>query len=272
MADVGLRQRALHGGFLLCLLIATTTILTSCRPQYRSSQPLVAGSANEVSALKLDVRLLQTLSNLSLSSGQIEDILPAVNRLHSLKAEYEQRKEAVAGQMTPLLAEKRAMLIRGKAPSAALDQRLDSLEAKVEEVRDELAAEQEVYVQRIQEILTPEQIDRLAGGNNARAQASELLTWLREMPSSSYAEEVPVHAEMLAAPELGLDAEVLREIFDTARNLSANEYASAQERLANRITPLYGAADEAETRAIVEFFSNRRMAAILREKAVAMAK
>ncbi len=47
---------------------------------------------------------------------------------------------------------------------------------------------------------------------------------------------------------------------------------SSDRRLAGRIAALYSAADEAEPRAIVEPFNNRRMAAILREKAEAMAK
>jgi len=204
--------------------------------------------------------------------AQITDLIPVVNQLHSLKVQYEQRKNAVVDQMAPLLANKREMLISGQPVSAAVDQQLDELETKVEKIEAELAGKQEAYVQKVREILTPEQIDRLAGGSNAYAHACELLTWLREMPSSSYADEAPVHAELLAAPELGLDAEVLREIFDTARNLSADEFASAQERLAERVAPLYSAADEAGTRAIVETFSNGRMAAILGEKAEAMAK
>jgi len=227
---------------------------------------------SQVDDLKADVQLLRRVNSIGLSLAQIKDLIPVVNQLCSLQAQYEQRKEGVVAQMAPLLADKRAMLIGGQSVSAVVDQRLDELETKVEEIETELAGKQEAYVQKIRKILTPEQVDRLASGRNAYACACGLLTWLREMPSSSYADEAPVNAELLAAPESGLDAEVLREIFDTARNLSAREYASAQERLAERIAPLYSAADQAETRAIVETFSNRRMAAILREKVEAMAK
>jgi len=272
MADVTVPQRALQSSLILCLLVATTAMLTSCRPQYSSDRRLTGTSLSQVDDLRADVQLLYRLNNIGLSLAQTKDLIPVVNQLCSLKVQYDQRKDAIVIQMAPLLANKREMLITGRPVSAAIDQRLDRLEMKVEEIDAELAGEQEAYIQRIREILTPEQIDRLAGGSNAHAQARELLTWLREMPSSSYADEAPVHAEMLAAPELGLDAVVLRGIFDTARNLSAGEYASAQERLAERIAPLYGAADEAETCAIVETFSNGRMAAILREKAEAMAE
>jgi len=244
MADVIVPQRALPGSLILCLLVVTAAILTSCRPQFSSDRGLAETSVSQVDNLRADIQLLHRISNIGLSSGQIEDLIPVVKQLCSLKVQYEQRKNGVVAQMAPLLADKREMLISGQMSATAVDQRL----------------------------LTPEQIDKLAGGRNAHAQARELLTWLREMPSSSYAEEAPVHAEMLAAPELDLAAEVLWGIFDTARNLSASEYASAQERLAERIAPLYGAGDEAQTRVIVETFSNGRMAALLREKADAMVK
>ncbi len=272
MADATVPQRALHGSLILCLLVATSAMLTSCRSQYSSDRLLAGTGVSQVDDLRADVQLLSRLNSIGLSLAQTEDLIPVVNQLYNLEVQYDQQKKAIVTQMAPILADKREMLIVGQPVSAAVDQQLDELETKVARIEDELAGKQEAYVQRIREILTPEQVDRLAGGNNAHAQARELLTWLREMPSSSYADEAPVHAEMLAAPELSLDAEVLRRIFDTARGLSAGEYASAQERLAEQIAPLYSAADEAETRAIVGTFCNRRMAEILREKADAMAK
>ncbi len=272
MADATVPQRALHGSLILCLLVTTAAVLTSCRPQYTSDRRLARTSVSQVDNLRADVQLLHRLNNIGLSLAQTKDLIPVVNQLHSLKVQYEQRKNAVVTQMAPLLVNKREMLIGGQPVSGAVDQQLEELETKVERIEAELAGEQEAYVQKIREILTPEQVDRLAGGSDAHARARELLTWLREMPSSSYADEAPVHAELLAAPELGLDAEVLQGIFDTARDLSADKYALAQERLAERVAPLYSAADEAETRAIVETFSNGRVATILREKAEAMAK
>ncbi len=272
MADVTVPQRALRGWLILCLLVVTTAILTSCRPQYSSDRRLGDAGASQVDNLRADVQLLHQLNDLDLSLAQIRDLIPVVNQLCSLKIECEQRKKAIVTQMVPLLVNKREMLIDGQTPPAGVDQQLGRLETKVENIEAELAGEQEAYVSKIREILTPEQIDRFADGNTARAQAGGLLTWLREMPGSSYAEESPVQAEMLAVPGLGLDAEVLQEVFDTARNLSASEYTSAQEQLAERIAPLYGAGDEAEARAIVEIFGNRRMPVILREKADAMAE
>jgi len=272
MADATVPQRALHGSLILCLLVATAAMLTSCRFQYSSDRRLAGTSVSQVDDLKADVQLLNRLNSIGLSLAQTQDLIPVVNQLYSLEVQYEHRKKSIVTQMAPLLADKREMLIGGQAVSGAVDQQLAELETKVAKIQAELAGEQEAYVQRIREILTPEQVNRLAGGSNAYAHACELLTWLREMPSSSYADEAPVQAELLAAPELGLAAEVLLEIFDTARNLSADEYALVQEQLAERIAPLYSGADEAETRAIVETFSNGRMATILREKADAMAK
>ena len=272
MADATVPRRALHASLILCLLVATAAMLTSCRTQYSSDRRLAGTSVSRVDDLRADVQLLNRLNSIGLSLAQTEDLIPVVNQLHSLKVQYEQREEAIVTQMGPLLANKREMLIGGQPVSGAVDQQLDEMEMKVEKIQAELAGEQEAYVQKVREILTPEQVNRLAGGSNAYAHACELLTWLREMPSSSYADEAPVQAEFLAAPELGLDSDVLREIFDTVRNLSADEYALAQERLAERVAPLYSAADEAGTRAIVETFSNGRMATILREKADAMAK
>jgi len=272
MADATVPQRALHGSLILCLLVATAAILTSCRPQHSSDRRLAGTSVSQVDDLKADVQLLDRLNSIGLSLAQTEGLIPVVNQLYSLEVQYEQREKAIVTQMAPLLASKREMLIGGQPVSSAVDEQLDELETKAEKIQAELAGEQEAYVQKVREILTPEQIDRLAGGSNAYARACELLTWLREMPSSSYADEAPGQAEFLAEPELGLDAKVLIEVFDTARNLSADEYALAQERLAERLAPLYSTADEARTRAIVETFSNGRMAAILREKADAMAK
>ncbi len=272
MADATVSHRVLHGSLILCLLVATTAMLTSCRPQYSSDRRLAGTGVSRVDDLKADVRLLNRLNSIGLSLAQIQDLIPVVNQLCSLKVQYEQRKNGVVGQMVPLLVNKREKLISEQPTSAAVDQQLDRLETKVEAIEAELAGKQEAYVQKIREILTPDQISRLAGGSNAHAQARELLTWLRELPSSSYADEAPVYAELLAAPELDLDAEVLRRIFDTARNLPADEYASAQARLGERIAPLYSAADEAENYAMVETFSDARVAVILREKAVAMAK
>jgi len=272
MADATVTQRTLRSPLILCLLVVTTAILTSCRPQYSSDRRPANASASQVGNFRADVRLLYQLNDLSLSLAQIKDLIPVVKQLCSLKVQYDQRKKAAVTQMVPLLANKREMLIGGQPGSVAVDQRLEELETKVQKIEAELAAKQEAYVQKIRGVLTPEQIDKLAGGSNAYAHAGELLTWLREMPSSDYAEEASVHAEMLAAPELGLNADVLQGVFDTARNLSADEYTSAQKRLIEQIAPLYGATDEAEARAIMDTFGNQRMATILREKAEAMAK
>ncbi len=272
MGDAAVTHRVVRGSLVLCLLVGITAIIGSCRSPSSLDRRLSGTAVSEVNDLKTDIQLLRRLNSMGLSLGQLKDLIPVVNQLCSLQAQYEQRKEGIVAQMVPLLAKEREMLISGRPVAAAVDRQLDALEAKAEEIEAELAGQQEAYVQKIRGILTSEQISRLAGGSNAHAQARELLMWLRELPSSSYADEAPVHAELLAVPELGLSAEVLRGIFETARNLPASEYASAEARLAERIAPLYRAADEAENRAIVQTFSNGRIAAILREKAEAMAK
>ncbi len=194
MADVTGPQRALLGLLILCLLLSTTAILTSCRPQYSSDWRLAGTSVSRVDNLRADVQLLHWLNNIGPSLAQIKDLIPVVNQLHSLKVQYEQRENAVVTQIAPLLANKREMLISGQPVSAAVDQQLDEIEMKVEEIEAELAGKQEAYIQKVREILTPEQIDKLAGGSNADVQARRLLTWLREMPSSSYADEAPIHS------------------------------------------------------------------------------
>jgi len=94
-----------------------------------------------------------------------------------------------------------------------------------------------------------------------------MLAWLREMPELEYRDEGPANAEALAAPQVGLDAEVLLDIFDTARDMPAEQYRQAKEEFATRIAPIYGATPADADRQILKLFTNPRIKVILEQKA-----
>ena len=257
--------------FRLCLLLVVVWALGSCAPSSQRSG-IAAGSASAVANLREDVKLLETINSLQLSPSQVEVLLPLAAHLRSIAAQYDQRKQTVVGQMGPVLLEKRQALVRGQSAVVSVDRELSKLETKIAEVKAELHTEQEPYVRELRRALSRQQIYTLVGQQGGETKAQELLEWLREMPASDYADEAITCAEVMASPQLDLDAGTLQRIFQTARSLSAEEYGSAQLRLTGQIAPLFGATEQAESKAIRATFAHRRMTSLLREKAAVVSK
>lgn len=256
---------------LLFGLVATLLLVgTCCRPGGEGLSSGSPTSFDELDDLQADIRLLDMINSLDLTTKQIDRLIPVVIRLQNLQTDYEQRKQAVTRQILPLLEQRRDALIKGTTPPRRLEQDLSRFEAKLSAVNDELWLAQEKYTTEVCKILQPAQVGVITGTEEARRRAEDLLAWFREMPAADYADESVATSEALDSPEIELDAKMLQQTFDIARSLTSAQYEVKKAELVDRIAPLYGATAEAEQRALLGVFGHWRVVEVLRDKNQAM--
>jgi hypothetical protein len=217
--------------------------------------------------LQQDIEVLDIINRLDLKATQF----PSLLKLHAgLQQELEKmspKREALYSQLVPLLREKRTQLMQDKAPGADLDKRIATLLAQIEAIGDDLQRATLTYASEARKSLTPAQIQILTGADEAFAQAEELLSWIRDLPATSYREEARANAEELADPALNLSVDAIMKIFESARKMNAAEYAKNKSGLIGKLAPLYMPLPEAADETIVQFLSSPRVGVILGEKA-----
>ena len=269
MMSSQLRRR--HGlpayGLWLGLLLILVWTGVCCRSPELVAPPPARPATPDVADLQTDIRLLDTLTGLKLTGEQIHKLVPVVTRLRDLRTEYGQRQSVVRARMRPLLMQERESMLRGEVLAPAQARQLSELEAEAARIDEQLARAQGRPLQELRALLTTNQVEAVTGRERAEAQAEELLTWFREMSAADYADEAVATAEALANPELGLDADMLRQLFTRTRNLSAAQYQVTQRELVGRLAPLYGATAEADRRAFLALFDDPRSLVVLQDLA-----
>lgn len=247
-------------------LLTTTSI--SCR-QGPAPTPLTTGDENlAVDDLRADIELLQTVNRLELTAEQIDNLLQIIGRLEGINRTYDRRQTVDhRDTLEALLAHKREILIKDQPVNEELQAKLEHRQQMVQDLERERAEALQEVIPDLRAVLTDAQMQIVAGVDQAKVQAEEMLAWLRELPEVDYGEEAPANAEALASADVGVDTNVLLDVFHTARDMSAEEYRQAKHELVARIAPIYGATPAAADRLILRLFTNPRTKVILQEKA-----
>ncbi len=260
---VGMQVRVLLGLLVIALLVS----VAACGRQ--DATPASPSVDEQLSAdnLLIDIELLDTINRLELTAPQLDELVEIVMHLEDIGNTYNQRAAQIKRQLQPILAQKRDLLVKDQPPSEDLQDKLYQGQQRLQQLGTERTEALRQLIPNLREVLTASQVQITAGADEAKAQAEEMLAWLREMPEVEYREEGPANAEALAAPEIGLGPEVLLDIFGTARNTPAGQYRQAKEELAARIAPIYGATPAAADRQMLRLFTNPRIRIILEQKA-----
>jgi len=255
---------------LVAVVVILGTLIgvgASCRrpsppsPSPPGSQPI------SVDNLLADIELLDTINRLELNSEQLDRLIKIVTRMEGTCAQYDQRQEGLQRELQPFLAQQRALLIKDQPGSEPLQADLQRCQQEAEQLQVNRSSALRQTIPGLREVLTDSQLEIIAGADEAKVEARNILAWLRELPEGEFQEEGPANAEALAAPDLGLDAEALLNIFTTARNMPAAQYRPAQEELVSRLAPIFGATPQAADDLLLTLFTNPRLKGILLEKA-----
>lgn len=260
---------------LLCFVVLGLSLVIctvgSCQPGGDGTAKPAARPATEadiaLDELSQDIDLLNTVNRLDLQPAQIQPLLALVGKVQEEKAKLEPQRQAAMAELIPLLREKRSLLVQDKELPGDLEKKIQAAQAKVDDSEQAMNAANVKYVPDMKKVLTDAQVSIITGADEARSQADELLTWIRDLPAADYADEAKSNAAELSDPEVHLRAADIMKIFDEARKLSAADYSKNRAALVDKLSPLYMPMPEAADDAIVQFFSSSRLGVILQEKA-----
>lgn len=229
--------------------------------------PLLAPPSAKVQALSEDLRLLQLFNRLQFTPQQIQSLLPAVDALAARRAQFDQEMAAIDQRLEAALSDERALLLADKPLTAELQKRVSALQNERSATQQRAQMELASAAAGLRKLLTAPQLAIVTGSYEATLQARELLEWLRTLSDNDFAEEAQANAEGLAVPDKGLDAQLLLNLFKTARKLSAADFARQEEELAQKLAPAYGLSETEANGRIAGAFAHPRMPGLLREKA-----
>lgn len=241
----------------------------ACQPAGTSAPTNMAAAELEQAANELaeDINLLYTINRLELKPQQIETLSVLAGQAQEAMAKLQPARQSALASLIPLLREKRHLLMRDKDIPAQLEKALQEAQTKIEEAEEKIKNAPLAFVPELRKILSPAQIAILTGMDEARAQAEELLEWVRRLSAAAFAEEAPPTAEELADPQAKLTAKDIMQIFTEVRKLPAAEYTKKKETYIARIAVLYAPTQEAADGFLAEFLAAPRLAALLQERA-----
>jgi hypothetical protein len=229
--------------------------------------PLLAPPSAKTQQLAEDIRLLQLVNRMQFTPAQIQSILPLVDALAVKRAQFDQEAAAVDQRLESALGDERALLMADKPITAEVQKQVNTLQS--ERVATQQRAQTEIAqgAAALRKVFTAPQLAIVTGSYEAQLQARELLEWLRTLADNDFSEEAQANAEGLAVPEKGLDTQLLLNLFNTARKLSAADFARQEDELAQSLAPAYGLSEAEANGRIAGAFGSARMPALLREKA-----
>lgn len=227
---------------------------------------LVSTEPPTLQELTEDIRLLGLLNRLQLDAGQINGLLPLVAQLQQERSRLEAKLTGVRQELEQALSEKVGLLLQDKPIPQELEESIYSLQSRYYGAQEDMQAALATKATALRQVLTEPQLAIVSGKYEAELQAGEMFDWLRTLAESDYADEAQVNAEGLADPEMGLDENLLLNLFNTARQMSEEEYLQSREELAARLAPLYGLSDERANQQLARIFSPPRMTYLLEQK------
>ncbi|MFO7945634.1 MAG: hypothetical protein R6V19_02290 [Armatimonadota bacterium] len=244
----------------LGVTVLTASILTSCRAQSPTSE---AAPSAVVERLDQDINLLQTINRLSLSKSQADELIEIARQM-----QQERRMTGAAhAELAPLLKEKLGYLLRDERVPESLSTKIEQAHQRLDELQEQLLSQQLQHADEVREVLSDPQIMIITGGDQARQAASEMLIWIRELSPEDFHSEAMPNAEQLADPEQGLDIDTVYNIFETARNLTPEQYHAQDEELASRLAPLFRTGTADDDMALIDLLTHERFVPVLQRRA-----
>jgi len=251
----------------LTLLLLSVALMGSCQPAgVPATGPAVSEAEQAANDLAQDVSLLHTLNRLDLQPAQLDPLLAVAQQAVDARAKAEPARQAALAQLVPLLREKRGLLLKDQDVPEELDKHLHTAQAKVEEADEQVASATLAVVPELRKVLTEDQVAIITGADEARAQAEDLLGWIRQLSAGTYAEEGKANAEQLADPAVNLTAADILKVFDETRKLSATDYAAKKGQYIAKLAPLYSPTVDAANQALADLLASSRLPSLLRER------
>ena len=257
-------------GIMVVLMVGNAACQPAATPAAAPATcppPMLAPPSAKVQQLTDDIRLLQVLNRLQFTPAQIAALLPAVDALQTQRTDFDAQIAAVDTQLETSLGGERALLMADKPITAEIQKHVSDLQSNRANLQEKAQLALAQSSAGLRKLLTAPQLAIVTGSYEAQLQGREMLEWLRTLSDNDFTEEAKANAEGLAAPDKGLDQALLLQLFNTARKMSATDFAKSEDELAQRLAPAYGL-NEAEANArIAGTFGSPRMPALLREKA-----
>lgn len=250
---------------LLVVLMLSASLMGACQP---ATTPVAGVSEAEQTAndLAQDVGLLYTINRLDLQPAQLDALGAVAQQAQQARAQAQPPRQAALAQLVPLLREKRALLLKDADVPQDLDKQLRAAQQKVDEADEQIAAAALTVVPALRKALSADQIAIITGADEARAQAEELLDWVRQLAPGTYAEEGKENAQQLADPDVKLTAADILKVFDEVRKLSAADYATRKGDYITKLAPLYSPTLDAANQALADFLASPRLPLVLKER------
>jgi hypothetical protein len=226
----------------------------------------LAAVQREVEGLAADLELLERLNRLQLKAAQLAELLRLAQEREALGREVLGKRQEVLNALAQVLRQKRQLLLADQVVPKELEERIARLNAELQALAEAEKQRAEGLVGKLRKILSAAQLAILTGRQEARQSAMEMLEWLRQLKAADYEEEAQGAAEELAAPEQGLSAAALKEIFDRARKLTAEEFQRQADGLVEKLLPAYALSPAAEDQLLLDFLSSPRLRPLLQDK------
>jgi hypothetical protein len=249
--------------FLACLTLALP-VLTIALPPVAAADDAATTLDNET--LQADIAVLESLNQLDLSKQQATTLLGLVTELAKKSSGYELEREALRGRMKPLLAQKRALMMKDEVVPDDLDKSITGMQSQLDSLDRKVIEALVPFAARFRPVLSTAQLQIITGDYEARRQAEEWLDSLREMVKEDFRDELGPIVKEFADPNVGLDEKTLRQVFTDAHNMDSKTYAKKKTEIVSRIAPLFRPTKGKDSELIVQFFLHPRMLAVLTEK------
>ena len=251
----------------IVMLLLSVALMGSCQPAATGDGAVgVSEAERTANDLAQDVGLLYTLNRLDLQPTQLDPLYAVAQQAQQARLKAEPPRQAALAQLVPLLREKRTFLLTDQDVPAELDKHLRAAQARVDDADEQVAGATLAVVPALRQVLTNDQIAIITGADEARAQARDLLDWIRQLSPGTYAEEGQANAEQLADPEAKLTSADILKMFDEARKLSAADYATKRDQYVARLAPLYSPTVEAADQALADLLASPRLPLLLQER------
>ena len=254
-----LRIAALVAGLALAMPLLIVTL-----PPAAAADDQPPAADNET--LLADIAVLASINQLDLNKQQAVTLLDLVSQLARKSAGYEQERQALRSRLNPLLAQKRALMMKDQVVPDELEKSISGMQGQLDGLDRKVIEALVPFAEKFRPVLSAAQLQIVTGDYEARRQAEEWLDSLREMLKEDFKDELGPIVKEFADASAGLDEKTLRQIFTDAHNMDTKTYAKKKGEIITRIAPLFRPTKGNDNQLIVQFFLHPRMLAVLQEK------
>jgi len=224
------------------------------------------GAAMAPDELYADIHVLELINRLQLSPEQIAPLLEVLRDAADRRVAAQKRMDALLAELAPLLAQKRDALLKGGPVPAAVQSQITKIERDLSDASSPRPEDEGAMAGRLREILSEAQTKVVAGGLEARIDASEMLDGLRDMPAEAFDSEIGLLAGELAGDHADMNAEQVEGLCREMRSLSEEEYRQARDEIIKQLEPLFIPSGETADWLLTRAFAEPRMFLLIQER------